>query len=143
MNNNPFLEVTPHSTYSNLLGAVASGLCVIHCAVTPLLFVAKPMLEEATSEHEHLHGSPFWAAFDYIFLLLSFIAVYYSVRHTSHRSLKWVLWVSWVVFAAGILFEVFHLPYGHWLMYSGSIALVIGHLMNYRHCQVNGKNACQ
>jgi len=136
------MEITRSSSYSNLLGAAASGLCAVHCAITPLIFAAKPLLAHAHDGHEHAHGSPLWAAFDYIFLALSFVAVWYSVRNTSHSNLKKVLWASWGVFAAGILFEAFHLPYGHWLMYTGSIALVVGHLLNYRHCQINGSETC-
>jgi len=142
MNQVHSVEITKNSSYSNLLGAAASGLCAVHCAITPLVFAAKPILEHAAGEHGHAHGSPLWAAFDYIFLVLSFVAVYYSVRHSNHRSLKWVLWVSWVVFAVGILFEAFHLPYGHWLMYGGSIALVVGHLVNYRYCRAYGGEEC-
>jgi hypothetical protein len=129
------VEITQKSNYSNLLGAAASGLCAVHCAVTPLLFAAKPILEHAAGDQGHAHGSPLWAAFDYVFLVLSFVAVWYSVRNTNHRILKRVLWISWCVFATGILFEAFHLPYGHWLMYGGSIVLVVAHLKNFQHCR--------
>lgn len=132
------MEMTQSSNYSDLLGAAASGLCAVHCAVAPLLFAAKPILEHATGEHGHAHGSFVWAAFDYVFLALSFVAVWYSARRTDHRILKRVLWGSWGVFAMGILFESFHLPYGHWLMYGGSITLVVAHIKNYQHCKVHG-----
>ncbi|MFT5017496.1 MAG: hypothetical protein ACI9G6_002272 [Limisphaerales bacterium] len=135
------MEVIQNSNYSNLLGAAASGLCAVHCAATPLLFAAKPVFEHAAGEHGHVDGSPLWAAFDYVFLVLSFLAVWYSTRHTDHNTLKRVLWVSWVVFATGILFEAFHLPYGHWLMYGGSIALVVVHVKNYQHCRACGSEA--
>jgi len=129
------MEITQNSNYSNLLGAAASGLCAVHCAATPLLFAAKPVLEHAAGGHDHAHGSPLWAAFDYIFLVLSFVAVWYSTRHTDHRKLKWVLWISWTVFAVGLLSEPFDLTYGSWLMYGGSIALVVAHLKNFQHCR--------
>jgi len=131
------MEIIRTSNYSNLLGAAASGLCAIHCAITPVLFAAKPVLETAMGEHAH--GNPIWAAFDYIFLVLSFVAVWYSTRHTDHRTLKIVLWAAWVVFALGLLSEPFHWPYGSWLMYAGSITLVVAHLKNFQHCRVNGK----
>ena len=133
------MEVIQNSNYSNLVGAAASGLCAVHCAATPLLFAAKPVLGHAVGEHAH--GSPLWAAFDYVFLVLSFLAVWYAARHSDHSILKRVLWVSWVVFATGILFEAFHLPYGHWLMYGGSIALVVVHVKNYQHCRACGSEA--
>jgi hypothetical protein len=136
------MEVIQNSNYSNLIGAAASGLCAVHCAATPLLFVAKPLLEGAAGEHAHAHGSPLWAAFDYVFLVLSFVAVWYSTRHTDHRTLTRVLWVSWAVFALGLLSEPFNLPYGSWLMYGGSITLVVAHLKNFQHCQAYGGGNC-
>jgi hypothetical protein len=130
------MEIAPNPNYSNLLGAAASGLCAVHCAATPLLFAAKPILEHATMDHGHAHGSSLWAVFDYVFLVLSFVAVWYSARHTDHRLLKRILWISWSVFAVGLLSESFHLPYSHWLMYGGSIALVVAHLKNFQHCRI-------
>ena len=131
----------PRGYNSNLLGAAASGLCAIHCAITPLVFASKPMLEHAAGEHAH--GSPLWAAFDYVFLVLSFIAVWYSARHTNHRTLQKALWISWAVFAVGLLAEPFHLPYGSWLMYGGSIALVVVHLRNFWYCRTSHKENCE
>lgn len=127
-------------TRSDLLGAAASGLCAIHCTLTPLLFAAKPLLDGTVGEHAH--GGGFWAVFDYVFLLLSLAAVWYSARHTSHPTIKWVLWVSWVVFAIGILAEPLALSFGKWLMYAGSISLVITHLQNYRYCQNADEGNC-
>ena len=129
------MEATPTSGYSNLLGAAASGLCALHCAATPLFFAAKPVLE-STVEH-HAHGSPFWAALDYVFLVLSFLAVWYSAKNTDHQTLKKILWFGWVLFAIGLFSEPFHLPYGSWLMYAGSIILVVTHLKNFQHCRAN------
>lgn len=125
---------------SDLLGAAASGLCAIHCTLTPLLFAAKPLIEGTMGEHAH--GVGFWAVFDYVFLLLSLAAVWYSALHTSHSSIKWVLWIAWVVFAIGILSEPLELAYGKWLMYIGSIALVITHLQNYRYCRSTEGGKC-
>ncbi|MEM6722874.1 MAG: MerC domain-containing protein [Bacteroidota bacterium] len=130
--------IEPKVGRSDVLGALASGLCAIHCTLTPLIFAAQPMIEGAVGEHAH--GSSFWAAFDYIFLALSLLAVWFSARHTHHKNIKWILWISWFVFAIGLLSEPFHLPFGKWLMYGGSISLVITHLQNYRYCRNNHEN---
>jgi hypothetical protein len=114
---------------SDLLGVLASGLCAIHCALTPVFFAARPLLEG------HHHHGGFWGALDYVFLIVSLLAVWYSARHTSHRTYKWVLWVSWAVFAIGLLSEVLHISWGIWLMYIGSIVLVVSHIQNYRYCR--------
>ncbi len=122
---------TENMEYSDWLGVAASGLCAIHCTLTPLFFAAKPVLESTIGEHTH----GFWAALDYVFLGLSLLAVWYSARHTTHTVLRWVLWVAWGVFAVGLLSELLELSFGKWFMYAGSISLVIAHLKNYRHCQ--------
>ncbi|MEO1258341.1 MAG: MerC domain-containing protein [Bacteroidota bacterium] len=127
------MNQTKNLEYSDWLGVAASGLCAIHCALTPLLFAAKPILEGTMGEH--VHGHFLWAAMDYIFLVLSFLAVWYSARHTTHATLKWVLWAAWAAFALGLLSESLELPLGSWFMYAGSITLVIAHIKNYHHCQ--------
>ena len=119
--------------YADWLGISASGLCLVHCALTPLIFTAKPLYYGMIGKQVHHHGA--WAALDYVFLVLSFLAVWYSARNTPFTSLKWVLWGAWTVFAIGLLLESQHLAIGHWLMYVGSITLVIGHIKNFYHGQ--------
>ncbi len=117
--------------YSDWFGAAVSGLCAIHCTLTPLFFAAKPIWKSTMGEHSHF----VWGMLDYVFLTLSLLAVWYSARHTTHTTLKWVLWASWGIFAVGLLSEPFDYPFGKWLMYAGSIILIIAHVKNYRHCQ--------
>ncbi len=127
------MNQTEKMDYSDWLGAAASGLCAVHCTLTPLFFAAKPAL--AGTVGEHAHGDGLWGALDYIFLILSLLAVWYSARHTTHTALRWILWAAWAVFAVGLLSEPLELSFGKWFMYAGSISLVIAHLKNYRHCQ--------
>ncbi|MEM9650349.1 MAG: MerC domain-containing protein, partial [Bacteroidota bacterium] len=120
-------------SYSDFLGAAASGLCAIHCALTPVIFAARPVLESTMGHHGH--GAGIWALLDYLFLVLSLAAVWYSARHTFHMGIKRVLWGAWVVFAIGLLSESFHFTQGKWFMYIGSITLVIAHMYNHRYCK--------
>ena len=121
----------------NLLGAAASGLCAVHCALTPFLLAARPALDMAAHatghghDHGHEHGVG-WALFDYAFLAVSFVAVYYSVREAHASWLRWGLWVAWAVFAVGIASESVGPPFGKTFMYSGSAALVGLHLWGFR-----------
>jgi hypothetical protein len=127
--------------YSDFLGAAASGLCAIHCALTPLFFAAKPAIASVVDAHGHSHGHGhehghgLWAGLDFVFLALSLLAVIISTRHTDHKPLKRVIWIAWAVFAYGLLAEHFALPLGHWAMYAGSITLVVAHLKHYQYCQ--------
>lgn len=125
---------------SDLLGAAASGLCAIHCTLTPIFFAAKPVLDGALGEHAHCTG--IWAVFDYVFLVLSLAAVWFSARHTNHATIKWILWIAWVFFAVGLLSEPLNIAHGKWLMYTGSIALVVTHVQNYRYCQNSEHETC-
>ena len=125
------MNQTGKINFSDWLGVSASTLCIVHCALTPLIFTAKPVFYGMIGKQVHNHGA--WAALDYVFLILSLIAVYYSARHTAHPILKWVFWAAWIVFACGLLFEPHTMTSGHWLMYAGSIVLVIAHLINYQY----------
>lgn len=120
---------------SDFIGATVSFLCAVHCTLTPLIFAVKPVME-STMHHEHAHGHGFWAAFDYIFLVLSLLAVWFSARRAARPFLKWALWIAWLVFAAGLLTESLELSFSKWMMYAGSIALIIFHLQNHRECKI-------
>ncbi|MGF1557111.1 MerC domain-containing protein [Paucihalobacter sp.] len=118
---------------SDIFGATISGICAIHCTLTPLLFAAKPLLQTTVDAHEH--ASDFWHALDYVFLILSLLAVWYSSVHTNHKTIKWGLWLAWLIFSLGIISEQLHLENGIWLMYLGSIGLIVTHIKNYRFCK--------
>ncbi|MEL6305436.1 MAG: MerC domain-containing protein, partial [Bacteroidota bacterium] len=92
--------------YSDFLGVAASGLCAIHCALTPVFFAARPILESTVGHHHH--GNGFWSLLDYLFLVLSLAAVWYSARHTRHKGIRKVLWVAWVVFAIPMVISMCH-----------------------------------
>ena len=126
---------------SDLLGVLASGLCAIHCTLTPIFFLAKPILDNTVENQGH--GNSLWTALEYVFLVLSLIAVWFSSKHTNLKSIKWILWSAWIVFSIGLLSERIHFENGIWLMYSGSAALVIAHVINYRHCQKCKKESCE
>lgn len=131
MNNTKTLE------RSDLFGATISGLCSIHCAITPLFLASQPLLEK----HAHGHNHGIWASLDYIFLILSLVAVWYSSRHTSYLKIKWILWISWILFAVGLILEMTGQSSNKLLMYIGSIALIVTHFANIRHCNVKKKNS--
>ena len=132
------------SKKSDLLGVLASGLCAVHCAITPLFFAARPLLDKAMREGGHgCEQAPWgWAMLDYLFLVISLLAVWYSARHTSSRNVRLLLWVGWACFAMGLLLEATEFAFGKWLMYAGSIALVVTHIVNFRHCRACKNGTC-
>lgn len=118
---------------SDLLGAVASVLCLIHCVATPFLFIAHSAVHGHHDHHEH---SPvWWSAIDFIFLVISFIAIRHSAKHTTAKWMPMAMYISWGLLAAYILVETFHLFHlSHSLIYIPALSLVVLHLYNRRYC---------
>lgn len=125
------VQSSKYQKIADYSGAVISFLCVIHCALTPLVFLAKPLITPAANDHQ----SGLWGMLNYAFLVLSFVAVWYSAKHTLHDGYRRLLWFFWFLFASSIVLEMIHIEIGEWLMYSSSIALAITHLINFRYCK--------
>jgi len=123
----------------DLSGATVSLLCTIHCAVTPLLFLTRPLLDGAAPSRI---GHAWWGGLDWIFLFLSLGAVWFSAKHTSNRNIRWLLWIFWIVFSVGLLLEMGGLKENKWVMYAGSISLAATHLINFRYCRKCDSEKC-
>ncbi|MEM6517049.1 MAG: MerC domain-containing protein [Bacteroidota bacterium] len=131
------LSLKKISQYSNSIGAAASGLCLLHCLVTPLIFVA-----QASIAVEH-SGKAWWGVLDIIFLVISLAAVYWSTKHTSNKFIKIGLWLSWVALTLIILNEKLHVTeISEAAVYIPTLALIILHIVNrkYYHC---GDDNCE
>lgn len=124
---------------SDFFGVTISGLCAIHCSITPLLFAAKPLLQDTIS---HKNESGIWESLDYFFLVLSLAAVWYSSIYSKLNVIKWALWISWLIFSFGLMSEHYNTTYGIWMMYIGSICLIISHIINHRYCKKCQKEQC-
>ena len=57
----------------DLVGAMTSGLCAIHCMITPFIFLAK-----AGSTAIHVEVPIWYQMIDYLFIVISFGAVYFE-----------------------------------------------------------------
>lgn len=128
---------------SDILGASASTLCLIHCLATPLLFLA-----QAHGAHDHHdHGAEsvpmIWEMLDYVFLVISALAISYSTRKTSHKWMPFLLWGSWAVLTAMILNEKLHLFHiDHIYVFLPAMALVGLHLYNRKYCTCEEEDCC-
>lgn len=126
---------TKFNRSSDLFGASASTLCLIHCLATPLLFLAQA--HGATDHHQHVEGAVplFWEVLDYVFLVISALAVFYSTRNTTHKWTPLLMWSSFGGLAALILNEKLHLFHiDHVFVFLPAVSLVVLHLYNRRHC---------
>lgn len=118
---------------SDLVGITASGLCAIHCAATPFLFAITPFFGKAMTGSSHSHGPWYWHALDFIFLLSGLIAVWLSSRCQSNKTIKVFLWTTWILLAIGLIMEHYHVSPGNFIMYTGSLGLIVAHVFNFRY----------
>ena len=120
------------------LGALASTLCMLHCLATPFLFIA-----QAGSAHCCDEAPVWWRTLDFLFLVISFVAIYRSTQTTTSGLIKPGLWISWLVLSFIIINEKigwFHLP--ELLTYLSAATLVILHLYNLNYCQCETEDCC-
>lgn len=129
------MEISTNVSKSDTIGALASGLCLIHCLATPFIFVAKSCTATCCS------GAPsWWAWLDVAFLIISFFAVYRSAASTSKKWISQVMWSSWTLLLLVILNEQLgwiHLP--EYIIYFPAILLIIIHIYNLKYCQCEGE----
>ena len=132
------ISLIKQAKHLNLLGVTASGLCLIHCLMTPLFF----SLQASTFGLRNEHWS-WWQMVDLVFLFISGIAVFVSASHTSKPWMKYALWVSWITLSCIILnekFQVFRIVEA--AIYVPSISLIVLHMYNHKYCKCADTNCC-
>lgn len=125
---------------SDVIGALASGLCLIHCMITPLIFVAKACSAMANCCSE----TPlWWRMIDYLFIIISFIAILYATKHTNVKSIKLALWGSWTFLLTVTLSESFELiVFPKAVVYFPALMIVGLHIYNLKYCQCSEGPHC-
>jgi len=111
---------------SDLLGISASVLCMIHCLATPFLFVAHAEMVQHSEAHPE-----WWEYLEIFFLVISFMAVWWSGKTTSKKWVRNLLWINWVILAFFVVNEKFSwVAIADALIYIPAIGLVILHFYN-------------
>ncbi len=126
------------SSKSDIIGAMASVLCFLHCLATPILFVAQAGLASAEESRPW-----WWGTMDMLFLAISFFAVYWSARNTSKQWIKYAFWSLWIMLALIIVNE--KLEIGHLaeeLIYVPTIGLILLHFYNRHYCRCENDGCC-
>jgi len=115
---------------SDILGAAASGLCILHCIFTPFIFIAQ------TSKATHVEAPIWWGTIDIFFIIISFFAVYWSTLRSSKTWMKYALWISWIGLCLIILNEkIGLLSLAEFSIYIPALALIGLHFYNQRYCK--------
>jgi hypothetical protein len=115
--------------FYDYLGIMGSGLCLVHCLATPILLITQPYFQGEkwgiTPENQY------W---DYLFLLVCFVAVFTTTKHLESSKIVMSFWTFFLFFSIAILFED-DFKYLNYLGYGSSIGLIITHLINIKHCK--------
>ncbi|KJD34375.1 membrane protein [Tamlana nanhaiensis] len=123
---------------ADTLGIASSSLCLIHCAATPFLFIA-----QASSSLYGFEKPVWWQSLDYVFLTISFVAIFYSSKNTSKKWIAVALWLFWSLLLITILDETFELGYfSEAFIYVPSLAIVALHFYNQKYCKCKDDNCC-
>jgi len=123
---------------SDKIGAVSSGLCMLHCFATPFLF-----LSQSTLIFISVDLTLTWFLINYIFLLISFIAIFYSVKNSSNRFIKVFLYLFWALLSGLIINEslgILSIP--ETATYLSSSSLICLHIYNLRYCRCDDEDCC-
>jgi len=125
---------------SDIVGAFASGLCVVHCLLTPFLFVAQTCPISGCCEAD---SPSWWSSLDYIFIGITFFAVYFSARKSSRTWVKYALYASWVVLSLLVINEkmAFAAIAEPW-KYAAAFTLIGLHYYNLRYWKCEDPNCC-
>ena len=123
---------------SDYIGASTSGLCMLHCFATPLIFLSQSAAINISQEITFL-----WYLLNYIFLLISFIAIYYSVKNSSNFLVKVLLYSFWISLSALIINEALLLfPIPELYTYISAFTLITLHMYNLKYCRCNDDKCC-
>ena len=115
----------------DIIGASSSGLCLMHCAMTPFLFVVN------LSTAFCCNSKPiWWQLINYLFLALSFAAVFSVVKKSTKTWLIIALISSWTLLLVAILIETFEIVMiPEVLNYIPAFCLIALHLYNQKYCK--------
>lgn len=120
------------------IGIIASTLCMIHCIATPFLFIAKSCSASCCESSPN-----WWSSLDFLFLLVSFFAIYQASKNPSKIWLKYAMWTSWGLLLTVLLNEKIHLvPLFEYAIYFPALMLVVLHIYNLKYCQCKTDNCC-
>lgn len=88
---------------SDFAGAFFSFLCLLHCILTPIIFISGCTAAAVSTGHL------LWGSIDYVFIIISLIAAYFSSKKTSSNYIFYALWICWAILSFYLINEKIHL----------------------------------
>lgn len=126
------------SAKSDIIGAAASSLCLVHCIATPFLFVVHAGVVSAGEVRPS-----WWGLLDFVFLTISLFAIIWTNKTTTKQWVGKALWISWLLLAFVVLNEKFSLfPLMEEVVYIPTTGLIFFHLYNRKYCRCGQEVCC-
>ena len=120
------------------MGAFASGLCIIHCLATPLIFVAQACSISCCAD-----APGWWVWMDYGFLFIAALAIRMSMRNTTSQWVKFGFIACWVSLATLIVGKTeFSWSIPQYMVYLPALGLIAVHVVNLKYCQCTEDTCC-
>ena len=121
----------------DVIGVFASVSCIVHCVITPFLFFGHTLTDEDDLV------PIWWQQIDYIFLIISFISIYRSVKTTNNNIINILLWLTWGTLCFLVMNEKIDLvSIPEFVSYSIAFGLAGLHLYNMKYCQCETNKPC-
>ena len=116
---------------SDYFGVLTSLLCLLHCVITPLIFISYSSLNSEFST-----SFLWWKNLDYVFIFISFFMVYFSTRICKIKIIKYLFWLSWIFLFLVIINEKINsFQFSEYLTYLAASILSLMHLYNLKYCK--------
>jgi len=123
---------------SDIIGAFASALCMLHCLATPIFFIASVCSSSCCS-----NTPTWWQGIDYFFLGVSFLSILQATKSTTKTWVSTGLWINWsflLVIIINMNLEWFQLVEN--IKFIPAMALVGLHFYNMKYCQCSENECC-
>tara|TARA_B100000963_G_scaffold148267_1_gene129046 strand:+ start:15596 stop:16003 length:408 start_codon:yes stop_codon:yes gene_type:complete len=123
---------------SDHVGVTSGILCAIHCIFSPFFYVYQAKLSTYNFEAAFL-----WNSLNYIFIIISFVAVCKSILNSTNSIVKPILFSSWLILSILILneqFEIIHLQEVY--TYLSASILCVTHFYNLKNCRCDNDDCC-
>lgn len=89
----------------DLIGILASSLCLIHCVITPFLFLSNFLIVSQTSGGKQ-EVLLLWKVLEFGFLILSIWAIYRVTRQKKSVWISFAMYTAWIFLALSVLLEL-------------------------------------
>ena len=125
---------------TDLIGSVASFLCLVHCIIAPYIFLGYTV---SAAIEQQVELPTWWGFIDSTSLLISIAAIYWSAKNSTSNWVKVGLYLNWVFITFLIVNEkikLFHIA--EWLIFIPAISLIVIHQYNRKYCKCRDDSCC-